>query len=251
MMRVYFIGAGPGAPDLITVRGRAILRTCRVCVYAGSLVSAEHLSALPEKAEVHNSAKMSLEQICAVFLDAKGKNLDVARLHTGDPSLFGAIGEQIAFCDDNAIDCEVVPGVSSFSASAAALKKELTLPGISQTVILTRCEGRTPVPEKEKLEKLAASRSSMCIFLSAGLINSVVGSLLLHYPPNTPVTVVSRVTWHDQKIISADLSSIAARLKEECVSKTAMILVGDILRERGELSKLYDRSFSTEYRSAK
>ncbi len=249
-MRVYFIGAGPGAPDLITVRGLSILRACHVCVYAGSLVSAEHLTALPKDAEVHNSAKMSLEQIGAVFLDAKGRNLDVARLHTGDPSLFGAIGEQIAFCNDNAIECEVVPGVSSFSASVAALKKELTLPGVSQTVILTRCEGRTPVPELEKLEKLAASRSSMCIFLSAGLIDSVVRSLLVHFPTDTPVTVVSRATWHDQKIISADLSSIAGQLKEQNISKTAMILVGDFLRERGELSKLYDKSFSTEYRSA-
>jgi precorrin-4/cobalt-precorrin-4 C11-methyltransferase len=249
-MRVYFIGAGPGAPDLITVRGLSILRACRVCVYAGSLVSAEHLAALPEGAEVHNSAKMSLEQIGKVFLDAKRRNLDVARLHTGDPALFGATGEQIAFCDDNTIECEVVPGVSSFSASAAVLKKELTLPGVSQTVLLTRCEGRTPVPDREKLEKLAASRSSMCIFLSAGLIDSVVASLLVHYPADTPVTVVSRVTWHDQKIISADLSSIASRLKELGVSKTAMILVGDFLRERGELSKLYDKYFSTEYRSA-
>lgn len=249
-MRVYFIGAGPGAPDLITVRGLTILRTCPVCVYAGSLVSADHLTALPEGAEVHNSAKMSLEQICAVFLDAKRRNLDVARLHTGDPSLFGAIGEQIAFCDDNTIDCEVVPGVSSFSASAAVLKKELTLPGVSQTVILTRCEGRTPMPELEKLEKLAASRSSMCIFLSAGLIDSVVRSLLVHYPANTPVTVVSRVTWRDQKVISATLSSIADPLKTQGISKTAMILVGDFLRERGELSKLYDKTFSTEYRTA-
>jgi precorrin-4/cobalt-precorrin-4 C11-methyltransferase len=249
-MQIYFIGAGPGSADLITVRGLTILRTCMVCVYAGSLVSEKHLAALPHGAEVHNSAKMSLEQICAVFLDAKRRNLDVARLHTGDPALFGAIGEQIAFCDDHSIDCEVVPGVSSFSASAAALKKELTLPGVSQTVILTRCEGRTPVPELEKLEKLAASRSSMCIFLSAGLIEAVVKSLLVHYPANTPVTVVSRVSWPDQKVVQSELAVIASALKKQGISKTAMILVGDFLRERGELSKLYDKTFSTEYRIA-
>jgi len=249
-MRVYFIGAGPGAVDLLTVRGLSILRKCKICIYAGSLVSTEHLDSLPDGAEIHNSAEMSLEQICTIFIDAKERNLDVARLHTGDPSLFGAIGEQISFCDDNNIDCEVVPGVSSFSASVAAVKKELTLPGVSQTVILTRCEGRTPVPQLENLKRLAESRSSMCIFLSAGLIHSVVKSLISSYPSDTPVTVVSRASWPDEKIISSDLSSIAGILDKNNISKTAMILVGDFLRKRGELSKLYDKNFSTAFRTA-
>ena len=247
-MKVYFIGAGPGAPDLITVRGLNILRQCSVCVYAGSLVSVEHLRQLPEDTQVYNSATMSLDAIGNVFLDAKQHDRDVARLHTGDPTIYGAIGEQIAFCNDNGIDCEVIPGVSSFTASVAALKKELTLPGVSQTVILTRCEGKTPVPEREKLDKLAESRSSMCIFLSAGHSERVAEQLLVHYPPDTPAAVVSRATWHDQKIVEGTLSTIAERLTEAHISKTAVILVGSFLRERGEPSKLYDRSFTTGYR---
>jgi precorrin-4/cobalt-precorrin-4 C11-methyltransferase len=247
-MKVYFIGAGPGAPDLITVRGLDILRRCRVCVYAGSLVSTEHLRQLPEGSQVYNSATMSLDAIGNVFFNAKRHNRDVARLHTGDPTIYGAIGEQIAFCNENGIDCEVIPGVSSFTASVAALNKELTLPGISQTVILTRCEGTTPVPEQEKLENLARSRSSMCIFLSAGLIQSVSEQLLLHYPHDTPVVVVSRVTWSDQRMVEGTLATIADRLQEEGITKTAMILVGSFLNGTGELSKLYDKTFTTEYR---
>jgi precorrin-4/cobalt-precorrin-4 C11-methyltransferase len=247
-MKIFFIGAGPGAPDLITVRGLAILRACQVCIYAGSLVSKEHLAALPQNAEVHNSAKMSLDEIGAVFLAAKERNVDVARLHTGDPTIYGAIGEQISFCVENGIDCEVIPGVSSFTAAAGVLKQELTLPGVSQTVILTRCEGKTPVPELEKLEFLARSQSSMCIFLSAGLIDSVVRSLSVHYPSSTPVTVISRVTWPDQHIVSGDLSTIAGILKNEGIRKTAMILVGRFLLNKGNMSRLYDASFTTEYR---
>lgn len=247
-MKVYFIGAGPGAPDLITVRGLNILRRCSVCVYAGSLVSAEHLRRLPEDAQVYNSANMTLEAICEVFFNAKKRQQNVARLHTGDPTIYGAIGEQIAFCNDNNIECEVVPGVSSFTASVAALNRELTLPGVSQTVILTRCEGKTPIPEQEKLEILAQSQSSMCIFLSANLIKEAAKRLLVHYPSDTPVTVVSRVTWFDQTIIEGTLATIAERVIGSHISKTAMILVGAFLKERGELSKLYNAAFSTGYR---
>ena len=247
-MKVYFIGAGPGAPDLITVRGLHILGKCPVCVYAGSLVSTEHLEQLPEGAQVHDSATMSLEAIGAVFLDAKKQGCDVARLHTGDPTIYGAIGEQIAFCDNHGIECEVVPGVSSFTASVAALRKELTLPGVSQTVILTRCEGKTPVPEKERLENLAASQSSMCIFLSAGLIKKVTGQLQVHYPSDTPVTVVSRATWSDQKMVEGTLATIAGKIEDEGITRTAMILVGPFLKDSGSLSRLYDKSFTTGYR---
>ena len=247
-MKVYFVGAGPGAPDLITVRGLNILRRCPVCVYAGSLVSVEHLREVPGNAQVYNSAIMSLEAIGDVFLDAQKKNRDVARLHTGDPTIYGAIGEQITFCERNGIDCEIVPGVSSFTASVAALKKELTLPGVSQTIILTRCEGKTPVPEREKLEVLAQSRSSMCVFLSAGVIASAAEQLRLHYPPDTPVTVVARATWPDQKIVEGTLDTIVERINNEGITKTAMILVGAFLKDSGEFSNLYDKSFSTEYR---
>ena len=199
-MKVYFIGAGPGASDLITLRGFNILKNATVCIYAGSLVSTDHLKALPANAEIFNSAQMNLQQICQIFSYAYSNNKDVARLHTGDPSIYGAIGEQISFCLDNNIECEVIPGVSSFTACAAALKKELTLPGVSQTVILTRSEGRTLMPERERLELLAQSRTSMCIFLSAGLIEKTVASLLTHYPEDTPVAVISRVSWPDQKL---------------------------------------------------
>jgi precorrin-4/cobalt-precorrin-4 C11-methyltransferase len=249
-MTVYFIGAGPGAPDLITVRGLELLRRCPVCVYAGSLVSPEHLAALPEGAAVHNSVKMSLEQIGAVFLEAHAQGRDVARLHTGDPTLYGAIGEQISFCGEHGIACEVVPGVSSFTASAAALNSELTVPNIAQTVILTRCEGRTPMPERERLERLARARTSMCVFLSAGLIDGVVDALRPHYPGDTPVAVVCRATWPDQRIITANLQGIAARVKAAGITKTAMILVGQFLAQPHTRSRLYDPDFTHEYRDS-
>ncbi len=249
-MTVYFIGAGPGAPDLITVRGLELLRRCPVCVYAGSLVSPEHLWALPEGAAVHNSAKMSLEQIGTVFLEAHARGLDVARLHTGDPTLYGAIGEQISFCVEHDIACEVVPGVSSFTACAAALNSELTVPNVAQTVILTRCEGRTPVPERERLERLARAHTSMCIFLSAGLIDRVVDALRPHYPGGTPVAVVCRATWPDQRIVTADLQSIAARVKAAGITMTAMILVGQFLAQPHTRSRLYDPAFTHEYRDS-
>ncbi len=250
-MKVYFIGAGPGAPDLITLRGHNLLKQCNVCVYAGSLVSKEHLNILDKHTSVYNSATMSLEEIGDVFLNAKKLNHNVARLHTGDPSLYGSIGEQIAFCIENEIECEVVPGVSSFSASVAALKKELTLPGISQTVILTRCEGRTPVPARERLEELAKSQSSMCIFLSAKLIQKVSDALIQQYPAKTPVAIVYKATWPDQKIIQCTLSDLTEQMKKQRISKTAMILVGEFLQRQGEASCLYDAGFTHAYRTGK
>jgi precorrin-4/cobalt-precorrin-4 C11-methyltransferase len=249
-MRVYFIGAGPGAADLITVRGLTVLRGSKICIYAGSLVSREHLDALPADAEVHDSSRMSLDDIGDIFLSAKKRDLNISRLHTGDPTIYGAIAEQIAFCMEHGIECEIVPGVSSFTAAAAAIGKELTLPGISQTVILTRCEGRTPVPQREKLEALARSRSSMCIFLSAGLISETVAALRVHYPADTPVAVVSRVSWPDERVITGTLDSIAAATAVGGITRSAMVLVGRFLEGKGALSKLYDASFSHGFRKA-
>ena len=245
-MTVYFIGAGPGALDLITIRGYKLLKKSSICIYAGSLVNPDFLNLMPKNAEIHNSASLTSEEIGAIFLNAKLRSCNVARLHTGDPSIFGAITEQIEFCRQNNINCEVVPGVSSFTACAALLKKELTLAGITQTVILTRCEGRTPVPEH--LEVLAASQSTMCIFLSVGIIDRVAASLLAHYPGDTPVAVVHRATWPDEQIVYSDLKSIAATVKKMEIKKTAIILVGKFLCETYAPSKLYDRSFSHEFR---
>lgn len=250
-MKVFFVGAGPGAPDLITVRGLKILSKCYVCIYAGSLVSKEHLYSLPEYARVYNSASMTLDEIGSIFLSAKKRDLDVVRLHTGDPSIYSATGEQIAFCIDNNIECEVIPGVSSFTAAAAVLKRELTCPGVSQTVILTRYAGRTSVPELEKLEILSKSQSSMCIFLSVRFIDKITDILKENYPPDTPVAVIVRASWPDEKVFVTDLAHAAEKIAAEKIKKTAMILVGKFIDNYGEKSRLYSESFGHEYRQRK
>ncbi len=249
-MKVYFIGAGPGAPDLITLRGLRLLKKCRVCIYAGSLVSDRHLEEISEDTRVYDSSKLTLNEMCKIFREAWEQGENVARLHTGDPSLYGAIGEQMDFCERNKIATEVVPGVSSFSASAAAIKKELTLPGVTQTVILTRCGGRTPVPEKERIERLAEVNATMCIFLSAGLLKKTVDLLLKHYKEKTPAAVVYKATWPDQEVIISDLGSVCQTVEESKITKTAMILVGDFIQNNGLCSKLYDSKFSHGFREA-
>jgi precorrin-4/cobalt-precorrin-4 C11-methyltransferase len=206
------------------------------------------LNLLPENAEIHNSATLTSQEIGGILLNAKSRSCNVARLHTGDPSIFSAIAEQIEFCRHNNIPCEVVPGVSSFTACAAVLKKELTLAGITQTVILTRCEGRTAVPVYEHLETLAASRSTMCIFLSIGLVDRVAASLRVHYPDDTSVAVVHRATWPDEQIVHCNLNSMTATVTKMGIKKTAIILVGKFLCETGAFSKLYDESFTHEFR---
>ncbi|MGB3366502.1 MAG: precorrin-4 C(11)-methyltransferase [Acidaminobacteraceae bacterium] len=248
MKKVYFIGAGPGDPELMTLKGKSLVETADVLIYAGSLVNKEVLQWRKETAEVHNSASMTLDDVIAVMLKGLAKDKKVVRVHTGDPSIYGAIREQIDRLNASEIECEVVPGVSSFVASAAALNMEFTLPDITQTVILTRLEGRTPVPEKEALEKLAAHRASMAIFLSVQMIDQVVERLLVHYPATTPVAVVQRATWDDQKIVRGTLEDIEAKVKEAKITKTAQILVGDFLGNEYSLSKLYDKSFTHEYR---
>ena len=248
---IYFIGAGPGDPDLITVKGLKTLEQSDVIIYAGSLVNPKILECAKVDAPIYNSASMTLEEVIAVMEEAHGKGQQVARVHTGDPSIYGAIREQIDILEQKNIAYQIIPGVSSFVASAAAINKEFTLPGISQTVILTRLEGRTGVPEKESLEKLAAHRASMCIFLSVQMIDEVVSRLSTHYPWETPVAVVQKATWADQKIVLGTLKDIAEKVKLEGIHKTAQILVGDFLGNEYELSKLYDSSFSHEYRTAK
>jgi len=250
MKKVYFIGAGPGDPELMTLKGKRLVETADILIYAGSLVNKEVLQWRKEEAEVHNSASMTLEDVLEVMYRGIREEKVVVRVHTGDPSIYGAIREQIDALAKVEIEAEVVPGVSSFVASAAALNMEFTLPNVSQTVICTRLEGRTPVPEKESLEKLASHRASMAIFLSVQMIDNVVERLTKHYPVTTPIAVVQRATWEDQKIVRGTLENIAEKVKEADIRKTAQILVGDFLGSEYELSKLYDKSFSHEYRTA-
>lgn len=245
---VYFIGAGPGDPELLTIKGKRLIDAADVIIYAGSLVNEQVLSGHKEGAKIYNSAYMHLDEVLAVMKEAEEQGLTTARVHTGDPAIFGAIREQMDALDDMGIDYEVIPGVSSFLGVAAALKKEYTLPGVSQTVILTRMEGRTPVPEKEKLADLAKHNSTMIIFLSVGMIEELAETLKKEYRETTPVAVVYKATWEDQKIVIGDLTNIAQKVKEAGITKTALTVVGDFLGDEYELSKLYDKEFTTEFR---
>lgn len=248
---VHFIGAGPGDPELLTIKGKKLIDRADIIIYAGSLVNKEVLAGAKEGAKIYNSATMTLEEVIEVMKDADEKGLDVARVHTGDPAIFGAHREQMDELDRLGIAHEVIPGVSSFLAVAAALEKEYTLPGVSQTVILTRMEGRTPVPPKEKLKDLAKHNSTMIIFLSVGMIQELSDILKEEYRPDTPVAVVYKASWEDQKIVIGDLTNIADKVKETGITKTALTVVGDFLGDEYELSKLYDKTFSHEFRSAK
>lgn len=248
MNTVYMVGAGPGDPELITVKGQRIVNEADIIIYAGSLVNKAIIAGHKADAEIFNSASMTLDDVIAVIKRGTEEGKKIARVHTGDPSIYGAIREQMDRLDELGIPFDVIPGVSSFVASAAALKKEFTLPDVSQTVILTRLEGRTPVPEKEKLEDLASHQASMCIFLSVQMIDDVVKRLMKHYAPTTPIAIIQRATWEDQKIVMGTLETIAQKVKDENITKTAQILVGDFLGDQYSLSKLYDPSFTHEYR---
>lgn len=250
MTKVFFIGAGPGDPDLITVKGKKILDSADVIIYAGSLVNKEILNSRKPDSLVYDSATMNLEEIIGIIKKNVLEGKIVARVHTGDPSIYGAIKEQMDLLEEDGIEYEVIPGVSSFVAAAAVLKKEFTLPNVSQTVICTRISGRTEVPEKEDLEKLSSHRTSMAIFLSVPMIEDVVKKLLKNYAITTPVAVVYKATWKDQKILEGTLGNIVDIVKKDGIKKTAIILVGDFLSSDYEKSKLYDKSFSHEYRGA-
>ena len=247
---VYFIGAGPGDVDLITVKGRDILTKCDVVIYAGS-VSNEHIKFCKDGVEVHNSASMTLEDVLLVMKKAEEEGKTVVRLHTGDPAIYGAIKEQMDELDKLNICYKVVPGVSSFSAAASAIKKEFTLPNVTQTVILTRVEGRTPVPEREDLENLAKIGASMAIFLSIGMIDKVVAKLRRGYGRNVPVAVVERATWEDERCIIGTLDDIAEKVKAANITKCAQILVGDFIDCEYDKSLLYDKSFTHMFREGK
>ena len=247
--KVIFIGAGPGDPDLITVKGRNVIENADVIIYAGSLVNKDVLLPAKDSCEIYNSAYLNLNEIISIIRDAVGCGKLVARVHTGDPSIYGAIGEQIRELKKEDIDYEIIPGVSSLFGTASVLERELTLPEISQSVIITRPEGRTPMPEKESLASFSRHHATMCIFLGVGMIDDVVEELLVGYDESTPVAVVKKATWPDQKIIKGTLKDIARKVKDANITKTSMIIVGDVL-EPGDFnaSKLYDENFKHEYR---
>lgn len=244
---VHFVGAGSGAADLITMRGYKLLQAADIVIYAGSLVNEELLEYTSDKCEIHNSAKMDLDQVMEVITNNRDKN--IVRLHTGDPSIFGAIREQMDLLEAAAITYDVCPGVSSMFGAAAALKAEYTLPGISQTVIITRMEGRTKVPEKEQISLLASHQATMVIFLSTGLLAGLVTELLKGgYKENTPCAIVYKATWKDEKVIRGIVKNLPSMAKDNGITKTALIVVGDFLGSDYELSKLYDPTFTTEFR---
>lgn len=246
---IYFIGAGPGATDLITLRGMRLLQKASLVIYAGSLVNPELLECCPPGCEKLNSASMTLEEVIAA-LNAHRQDPTVVRLHTGDPSLYGAIREQMDALDKSGIAYEIVPGVSAMSAAAAALKAEFTLPSVSQTLIVSRRAGRTKVPERESLPALAAHGASMALFLSAGMLKELCEELLSGgYAPDTPAAVVYKVSWPDEEIIRGTLSDLPRKAGH--IRRTALILVGDFLSGSYERSKLYDPSFSHAFREAK
>lgn len=247
--KVWFVGAGPGDPELITLKGEDLLNHAQVVIYAGSLVNKELLDYCPEECEIYDSSKMTLNEIIEIMEKSVNEGKNVIRLHTGDPSLYGAIFEQIRELDKRNINYEVVPGVSSAFAAAASLCKEFTVPGVSQTVIFTRFSGRTKVPEKESLAELAKHRASMVIFLSVAYIEDVVNALLQGYDNDTPVAVIYRVSWKDEKIVRGTLENIADKVKREGIKKTALILIGDFLEpKRFQYSKLYSEDFDHEFR---
>jgi len=250
-MKVFFVGAGPGDPELLTIKAARLLANCRICIYAGSLVSPGVMSMVSEKAERYDSAAMSLPEIVEVFRSAKEKNMDVVRLHSGDPSIYGAIREQMNELDRLGIAYEVVPGVSAFQAAAAALRAELTAPEVAQTIILTRTSGRTPMPAEQELENLARSKATLCIFLSGHKIEEVVSTLAATYGWDCPAAVVHHASWPDQKIIEGVLEDIAGKVQLAEVGQTSLIIVGRALSRDIPASKLYDAAFTHKFREGK
>lgn len=248
---VNFVGAGPGAVDLITVRGARLIEKADVIIYAGSLVNDELLNTRKSGCKIYNSASMTLEDVINVIVDAEKKGKMTVRLHTGDPSIYGAIREQMDLLSGHGIEFEVVPGVSSFCGAAAAVKAEYTLPGVTQTVIITRAEGRTPVPENESLEVLAKHGSSMVIFLSTGILDKVTNQLIKGgYTPDSPAAIVYKATWDDEKIVHTTVGKLEQSAKENGITKTALIMVGGFLGDDYERSLLYHPGFTHEFRNA-
>lgn len=249
-MKVYFIGAGPGAADLITLRGATILHEAPLVLYAGSLVPAELLQHCRPDAEVHDTAGLNLDEQEVLYRRAQAEGKNVARLHSGDPAIYGATAEQMRRLERLGIDYEIVPGVSSFTACAATLGSELTRPGVSQSIVITRVSGRaSAVPELESIEQFARHQATMCVFLSGPHLKKIVADLLLHYPPDTPAALVFRATWTDQRSHRSTLGSLLAEIKVKDWQLTSMLLVGRALaNEEGLESSLYAAHYTHVFR---
>ncbi len=252
-MKVFFIGAGPGDPDLMTVKAVKTLSLCPVVLYAGSLIPREVVEGVEASAEsIMDTAQMNLDETTAVIAQAFKENKNVARLHSGDPSLYGATGEQMRRLDQLGIEYEIIPGVSSVAASAAMLKKELTLSGVSQTVIMTRYEGKTPFPERERLPALAQSGATLAIHLGVTRIHKIVDELIPHYGADCPVAVCYRTSWPDQDYVTGTLADIVQKVREKKFTRTSLILVGQVLdTEDFDESYLYDKDQAHIYRKVK
>jgi len=247
---VKIVGAGPGAIDLITLRGFEAIKMADIIIYAGSLVNPKLLEFANENCKIFDSAKINLTEIISIIKNGVMKNLKVVRLHTGDPAIYGAIAEQMNELDALNIQYEIIPGVSSVFASAATLKTELTMPGISQTVILTRREGRTPVPNGQEIENLAKAQSTMCIFLSVADMQGLINDLLKGgYKKSTAIAVVYRASWDNEQIVEGTLDDIYNKVISANITRQAMIIVGNAITRKGEYSLLYDANFSHGYRS--
>lgn len=253
--KVYFVGAGPGDPELLTLKGMRVIERADVIIYADSLVNPQVCEYAREGAEIHGSSSLTLDEIVALMVDGVRRGGTVARIHTGDPSLFGALWEQMVLLDRAGIPYEIIPGVSSVFAAAATLGVELTVPELSQTVIITRLEGRTPVPEKERLSSLAGHNATIALFLSVAMIEEVVSELRLGgYPADTPVSVVQRASWADERTVRGSLQDIAAKVHAAGITRQALILVGPAMGGHSQSanvarrSRLYDKGFSHQYR---
>ncbi|MCQ9207498.1 MAG: precorrin-4 C(11)-methyltransferase [Omnitrophica bacterium] len=247
-MKIYFIGAGPGDPELLTIKATKVIKKADIIIYAGSLVNKDILKFAGENTRIYDSAGMTLEDVLEIFAKTKSTDKIVARIHSGDPSVYGAIQEQMDWCKKENLDYEVIPGISSYQAAAASLKQELTLPDVSQTVILTRISGRTKVPAKEDLQELAKIKATVVIFLSIQEIDRVVTKLKQGYGLDTPVAVIEKVTYADERKIVGTLEDIAKRVKDAGIKRQALIIIGDVLRKKYQKSKLYDKDFEHAFR---
>lgn len=247
---IHFVGAGSGAPDLITLRGKKFLEEADIIIYAGSLVNPQLLEYAGEGCEIYNSAKMTLEEVLDVMRRAEKENKMTVRLHTGDPCLYGAIREQMDVLDEEKIAYDYCPGVSSFCGAAAALDLEYTLPNVSQSVVITRMAGRTPVPEKESIESFAAHHATMVVFLSTGLLEELSKRLIAGgYTADTPAAIVYKATWEDEKSFVCTVGTLAETARKNNITKTALMIIGDAVAHNGyDRSKLYDPGFTTEFR---
>ncbi len=249
---IHFVGAGSGAVDLITVRGKQLLEQADVIIYAGSLVNPELLTYKKTSCQVYNSAYMTLEEVIEVMEEAESRQLQTVRLHTGDPCLYGAMKEQMDILEEKNIPYKVVPGVSSFCGVAAALKAEYTLPGVSQSVVITRMAGRTPVPERESIRSFAKHKATMVIFLSMSLLKELQQELIEGgYEKDTPAAIVYKATWPEEQVFHCEVQSLYETARENNITKTALIVVGNILDSGYNRSELYNPAFTTEFRQGK